>query len=199
MCSANTSSHTPSHGGVRWKARPFPTTGSWKSSAAVAWGGVYKAHDKNSVWRLANPEGEKSMPRSLGVISTLALASRCCLASIRTRSVHDSGASCRTVTSPLDCDTCSRMIAGGRWVSAAGTSSDQFGRSTATSIDTSRSMLACWSDRQVCVVHGPFSHDPVSMKAPFPNFFVIGAAKSGTASLHEYLSQHPDIYMSPVK
>jgi hypothetical protein len=29
-----------------------------------------------------------------------------------------------------------------------------------------------------------------------PNFFIIGAAKSGTTSLHEYLDQHPDIYMS---
>lgn len=28
---------------------------------------------------------------------------------------------------------------------------------------------------------------------------VIGAAKSGTTSLHEYLAQHPDIFMSPVK
>jgi hypothetical protein len=32
-----------------------------------------------------------------------------------------------------------------------------------------------------------------------PTFLVIGAAKSGTTSLHEYLRQHPDIFMSPVK
>ena len=32
-----------------------------------------------------------------------------------------------------------------------------------------------------------------------PNLFVIGAAKSGTTSLHHYLGQHPDIFMSPVK
>lgn len=32
-----------------------------------------------------------------------------------------------------------------------------------------------------------------------PNFFIIGAAKSGTSSLYMYLKQHPDIYMSPVK
>jgi sulfotransferase family protein len=32
-----------------------------------------------------------------------------------------------------------------------------------------------------------------------PNFLVIGAAKSATTALHEYLAQHPDIYMSPVK
>lgn len=33
----------------------------------------------------------------------------------------------------------------------------------------------------------------------FPNFLVIGAAKSGTTSLYSYLNQHPQIYMSPVK
>ena len=32
-----------------------------------------------------------------------------------------------------------------------------------------------------------------------PNFFVVGAAKSGTTSLYQYLSQHPEVYMSPVK
>jgi hypothetical protein len=32
-----------------------------------------------------------------------------------------------------------------------------------------------------------------------PNLFVIGAAKSGTTSLHHYLNHHPDIFMSPVK
>lgn len=32
-----------------------------------------------------------------------------------------------------------------------------------------------------------------------PNLFVVGAAKSGTTSLYYYLSQHSDIYMSPVK
>jgi hypothetical protein len=32
-----------------------------------------------------------------------------------------------------------------------------------------------------------------------PNFFIVGAAKSGTTSLADYLGQHPDIYMSPVK
>ena len=33
----------------------------------------------------------------------------------------------------------------------------------------------------------------------WPNFLVIGASKAGTTSLHHYLAQHPDIYMSPVK
>jgi len=32
-----------------------------------------------------------------------------------------------------------------------------------------------------------------------PDFFVIGAAKSGTTSLHRYLDQHPGITMSSVK
>lgn len=32
-----------------------------------------------------------------------------------------------------------------------------------------------------------------------PTFFVIGAAKCGTTSLHEYLDQHPDISMSRIK
>jgi hypothetical protein len=32
-----------------------------------------------------------------------------------------------------------------------------------------------------------------------PNFLVIGAAKGGTTSLYQYLRQHPDIFMSPMK
>ncbi|MEQ9359219.1 sulfotransferase family protein [Coleofasciculus chthonoplastes] len=32
-----------------------------------------------------------------------------------------------------------------------------------------------------------------------PNFLIIGAMKSGTTSLYNYLKQHPQIYMSPVK
>lgn len=32
-----------------------------------------------------------------------------------------------------------------------------------------------------------------------PNTFIIGAAKSGTTSLYNYLSQHPDAFMCPVK
>jgi hypothetical protein len=34
---------------------------------------------------------------------------------------------------------------------------------------------------------------------PMPNFFIIGAAKSGSTSLYHYLRQHPQIYMSPLK
>jgi hypothetical protein len=32
-----------------------------------------------------------------------------------------------------------------------------------------------------------------------PNLFIPGAGKSGTSSLHDYLSQHPEIYMSKIK
>jgi Sulfotransferase domain len=32
-----------------------------------------------------------------------------------------------------------------------------------------------------------------------PNFLIAGAAKAGTTSLYEYLHQHPDVFMSPLK
>ncbi|MGA7409690.1 MAG: sulfotransferase [Bryobacteraceae bacterium] len=32
-----------------------------------------------------------------------------------------------------------------------------------------------------------------------PNFFLVGAPKTGTTSLYHYLKQHPEIYLSPVK
>lgn len=32
-----------------------------------------------------------------------------------------------------------------------------------------------------------------------PNFFIVGAAKSGTSSLDRYLSQHPDVFIPPKK
>jgi hypothetical protein len=32
-----------------------------------------------------------------------------------------------------------------------------------------------------------------------PNFFIIGAAKAGTTSLHHYLDQHPQVQMSAIK
>lgn len=32
-----------------------------------------------------------------------------------------------------------------------------------------------------------------------PNLFLVGAMKSGSTTLHDYLSEHPDIYMSPEK
>ena len=32
-----------------------------------------------------------------------------------------------------------------------------------------------------------------------PNFIIFGVGKAGTSSVHNYISQHPDIFMSPVK
>jgi hypothetical protein len=32
-----------------------------------------------------------------------------------------------------------------------------------------------------------------------PNFFLVGAPKAGTTSLYQYLAEHPEIYMSPIK
>ena len=32
-----------------------------------------------------------------------------------------------------------------------------------------------------------------------PNFFIVGAQKAGTTSLHHYLGKHPDVFMSKVK
>ena len=32
-------------------------------------------------------------------------------------------------------------------------------------------------------------------KLKLPNFLIVGAAKSGTSSLHNYLNQHPDVFM----
>ena len=37
------------------------------------------------------------------------------------------------------------------------------------------------------------------MAAIKPNFLIAGASKAGTTSLHEYLAQHPDIFMSSFK
>jgi hypothetical protein len=40
-----------------------------------------------------------------------------------------------------------------------------------------------------------FEEGPVTL----PTFFIIGAAKAGTTSLHYYLEQHPEVQMSAVK
>ncbi len=37
------------------------------------------------------------------------------------------------------------------------------------------------------------------MTEVLPNFFIVGAPKAGTTSLYHLLTQHPQIYMSPVK
>ena len=34
---------------------------------------------------------------------------------------------------------------------------------------------------------------------PMPNLFIVGAAKAGTTSLHAYLAQHPEVFMSERK
>ncbi len=38
-----------------------------------------------------------------------------------------------------------------------------------------------------------------SAEVRWPNMFIVGAMKSGTTSLYEYVKQHPEIYMSPIK
>ena len=32
-----------------------------------------------------------------------------------------------------------------------------------------------------------------------PNLFIVGHPRNGTSSLHDYLNQHPDIFMSSIK
>lgn len=39
----------------------------------------------------------------------------------------------------------------------------------------------------------------MQQKSITPSFFIVGAAKAGTTSLYQYLSQHPQVYMSPIK
>jgi hypothetical protein len=39
----------------------------------------------------------------------------------------------------------------------------------------------------------------MNSESKLPNFFVVGAAKSGTTSLYEYLKLHPEVYMAPIK
>jgi hypothetical protein len=36
-------------------------------------------------------------------------------------------------------------------------------------------------------------------KAKLPNFFLVGAMKSGTTSLYQYLAAHPQAFLSPIK
>ena len=37
------------------------------------------------------------------------------------------------------------------------------------------------------------------MSTSVPNFFIVGAAKSGTTAVARYLEEHPQVYMSPIK
>ena len=41
--------------------------------------------------------------------------------------------------------------------------------------------------------------NPKLTELNFPNFLIIGAGKCGTTSVHNYLNQHPDIFMCPIK
>jgi hypothetical protein len=41
--------------------------------------------------------------------------------------------------------------------------------------------------------------EKISIPAKSPNFFILGAAKSGTTSMYHYLRQHPEVFMSDVK
>jgi len=69
----------------------------------------------------------------------------------------------------------------GRGLFIAGFHSDQ----------TIRGRFRSWSNNSFC-------HQE-NVGAQLPNFLVIGAAKSGTTSFFDYLGQHPDIFISPVK
>lgn len=40
------------------------------------------------------------------------------------------------------------------------------------------------------------SSTPAPAAGFLPNFFIVGAAKAGTTSLHHYLDQHPDLFMA---
>jgi hypothetical protein len=44
-----------------------------------------------------------------------------------------------------------------------------------------------------------FKDVPVRPSGCLPEFMIIGAAKAGTTALNEYLSQHPQIFMCPLK
>jgi len=39
----------------------------------------------------------------------------------------------------------------------------------------------------------------MSNKEIKPNLFIVGAAKAGTTSIYNYLKQHPDVFVSPIK
>lgn len=51
------------------------------------------------------------------------------------------------------------------------------------------------------MTHAPFTSSASRgiAAAIKPNFFIVGAAKCGTTSLHDYLSQHPQVFMSDPK
>jgi Sulfotransferase domain len=55
-------------------------------------------------------------------------------------------------------------------------------------------LLRDWTQKVKCLIQN-FSPSSRRRGPPTPNFFIVGAAKSGTTSLYQYLRQHPDIYM----
>jgi hypothetical protein len=71
--------------------------------------------------------------------------------------------------------------------------------------------MAQFSVRQVNIANGPlefisFGYDPMrkeeclaKMKKELPTFIVIGAARSGTTALYNFLRQHPNVFMSDSK
>ena len=48
-------------------------------------------------------------------------------------------------------------------------------------------------------VRAPLAAEEHRPALRLPNFLVIGAARSGTTTLHYHLGQHPEIFVSPVK
>jgi hypothetical protein len=49
------------------------------------------------------------------------------------------------------------------------------------------------------VVAKEFGAPRLDPRLPAPNFFIVGAAKAGTTSLYAYLTEHPEVFMSPRK
>src|SRR3954452_9585849 len=61
-----------------------------------------------------------------------------------------------------------------------------------------------WNERTTSVgrpqlLGMPHCSWPLAADAILPNFLVIGAMKAGTTSLHAYLNQHPDVFVSSPK
>ena len=44
-----------------------------------------------------------------------------------------------------------------------------------------------------------FSDVPTRQGGRLPDFFIVGAAKAGTTALNDFLDQHPQIHMCPLK
>ena len=54
-------------------------------------------------------------------------------------------------------------------------------------------------DKKPETVRKEDSVKPIDAELPAPNFFIVGAAKAGTTSIHAYLSKHPEVFMSALK